>query len=149
MRSALDTGGTWSGGARLRYFGQRPLVEDNSVHSKASTLVNLQVGYRYPRVDAPGEVPANKPAATPQQSEQPAPDTAAAKPNEAAEAVTQDIGENLCRGVGRGCIQCGEAEWLPQIAAQCAFLVVAVEQLGHRAVGRETVVAGLQETHET
>ena len=36
----------WSAGLRLRYFGPRPLIEDNSVRSKSSTLVNMQVGYR-------------------------------------------------------------------------------------------------------
>ncbi len=36
----------WSGGLRLRYFGPRPLIEDNSVRSKPSTLVNLQAGYK-------------------------------------------------------------------------------------------------------
>lgn len=35
----------WSGGLRLRYFGPRPLIEDNSVRSKSSTLVNATVGY--------------------------------------------------------------------------------------------------------
>ncbi|MBS0349162.1 MAG: TonB-dependent receptor [Proteobacteria bacterium] len=43
---SYDAGGKWSGGARLRYFGPRPLVEDDSVRSKASTLVNLRAGYR-------------------------------------------------------------------------------------------------------
>jgi hypothetical protein len=38
--------GPWSGGARLRYFGPRALIEDNSVRSKPSTLVNLQGSYR-------------------------------------------------------------------------------------------------------
>ena len=33
------------GGARLRYFGSRPLVEDDSVRSSSSTLVNLRGGY--------------------------------------------------------------------------------------------------------
>ncbi len=33
------------GSIRLRYFGPRPLVEDNSVRSKATTLVNLEAGY--------------------------------------------------------------------------------------------------------
>ncbi|MFA5215751.1 TonB-dependent receptor [Sulfuricurvum sp.] len=32
------------GGLRLRYFGSRALIEDNSVRSKPSTLVNLKVG---------------------------------------------------------------------------------------------------------
>ncbi len=36
----------WSAGIRVRYFGPRPLVEDNSVRSNSSTLVNLQAGYR-------------------------------------------------------------------------------------------------------
>jgi outer membrane receptor protein involved in Fe transport len=31
---------------RLRYFGPRPLVEDNSVRSKATTLLNAEVGYQ-------------------------------------------------------------------------------------------------------
>jgi outer membrane receptor protein involved in Fe transport len=45
--ASYDAGGVWSGGVRLRYFGPRPLVEDNSVRSGASTLVNLGVGYKY------------------------------------------------------------------------------------------------------
>ena len=44
-----DNGGAWSGGTRLRYFGPRALIEDNSVRSKASTIVNLQAGYRIDR----------------------------------------------------------------------------------------------------
>lgn len=36
----------WFGGLRLRYFGPRPLIEDNSVRSHGSTLVNLRAGYR-------------------------------------------------------------------------------------------------------
>jgi outer membrane receptor protein involved in Fe transport len=38
--------GPWSGGVRLRHFGGRPLVEDNTVRSPSSTLVNLSLGYR-------------------------------------------------------------------------------------------------------
>ena len=34
---------------RLRYFGPRPLVEDNSRRSKATTLVNLEGGYQLAR----------------------------------------------------------------------------------------------------
>ena len=34
------------GSIRLRYFGPRTLIEDNSVQSKATTLVNLQAGYQ-------------------------------------------------------------------------------------------------------
>ena len=35
------------GGLRLRYFGPRPLIEDNTVRSTASALVNLRVGYAF------------------------------------------------------------------------------------------------------
>ncbi|MDO7454037.1 TonB-dependent receptor [Acinetobacter baumannii] len=37
----------WSLGVRMRYFGPRPLIEDNSVKSSSSTLVNLQATYRF------------------------------------------------------------------------------------------------------
>jgi hypothetical protein len=36
-------------GFRLRSFGPRPLIEDNSVRSKSSTLVNAQLGYEIAR----------------------------------------------------------------------------------------------------
>jgi len=42
------------GSLRLRYFGPRPLVADNSVRSKSTTLLNLEGGYqvsRYIRVN--------------------------------------------------------------------------------------------------
>ncbi len=32
---------------RLRHFGRRPLIEDNSVKSRDTTLVNLQTGWRW------------------------------------------------------------------------------------------------------
>jgi outer membrane receptor protein involved in Fe transport len=35
----------WSGGLRLRYFGPRALIEDNSQRSGSSTLVNAGLGY--------------------------------------------------------------------------------------------------------
>jgi len=35
------------GSLRLRYFGPRPLIEDNSVRSKATSLLNLEVGYKF------------------------------------------------------------------------------------------------------
>jgi hypothetical protein len=35
----------WSGGLRLRYFGPRPLTQDGSVSSRASTLVYADLGY--------------------------------------------------------------------------------------------------------
>ncbi|HEV7714917.1 MAG TPA: TonB-dependent receptor [Steroidobacteraceae bacterium] len=37
----------WFGGARLRYFGAAPLVEDNSVRSKPTQIVNADIGYRF------------------------------------------------------------------------------------------------------
>ena len=36
----------WYGSARLRYFGERPLIEDGSVESDPSTSVNLLVGWK-------------------------------------------------------------------------------------------------------
>jgi hypothetical protein len=38
--------GSWSGSLRLRYFGPRPLVEDNSVRSAASVGLNGRIAYR-------------------------------------------------------------------------------------------------------
>jgi len=32
---------------RLRYFGPRPLMEDDSIRSGATVLLNAQVGYRF------------------------------------------------------------------------------------------------------
>lgn len=46
---SYDGQGKWSGGLRLRYFGPRPLIEDGSIHSQASTLLNLQAGYKIDR----------------------------------------------------------------------------------------------------
>ncbi|MCG2575550.1 TonB-dependent receptor [Dechloromonas sp. XY25] len=42
----LDHLGPWFGALRLRYFGPRPLIEDNSVRSGGSALTNLRVGYK-------------------------------------------------------------------------------------------------------
>jgi hypothetical protein len=42
----VDRNGPWSGSLRLRYVGPRPLVEDNSVRSRASLTLNGRVGYR-------------------------------------------------------------------------------------------------------
>ncbi|MEM7083169.1 MAG: TonB-dependent receptor [Pseudomonadota bacterium] len=36
----------WYGSARMRHFGKRPLIEDNSVQSDPSTVFNMSVGYR-------------------------------------------------------------------------------------------------------
>ena len=41
-----DGDGPFSGALRLRYFGPRPLIEDDSVRSRASTTLNARVGYR-------------------------------------------------------------------------------------------------------
>jgi outer membrane receptor protein involved in Fe transport len=42
----VDQLGPWSGALRLRYFGPRPLIEDNSVRSKPSTTINGRIAYR-------------------------------------------------------------------------------------------------------
>lgn len=44
---SYNPSGAWNAGLRLRYFGARPLIEDNSVESSSSTLVNLQTAYRF------------------------------------------------------------------------------------------------------
>jgi outer membrane receptor protein involved in Fe transport len=38
--------GPWSGQFQLRYFGPRPLIEDNSQRSDPTTLAYARVGYR-------------------------------------------------------------------------------------------------------
>jgi hypothetical protein len=42
----VDRIGAWSGALRLRYFGPRPLVEDDSVRSHPSLTLNGRIGYR-------------------------------------------------------------------------------------------------------
>ena len=37
----------WFGSLQLRYFGPRPLIEDNSVRSAATSLANLRIGYKW------------------------------------------------------------------------------------------------------
>jgi outer membrane receptor protein involved in Fe transport len=37
----------WFGAIKTRYFGPRPLIEDDSVRAHSTTLVNAQVGYRF------------------------------------------------------------------------------------------------------
>lgn len=49
LGASWDDGGPWSAGLRLRYFGPRPLIEDNSVRSASSTLTNLHLAYRLDR----------------------------------------------------------------------------------------------------
>lgn len=41
----LDRSQGLFGSVRLRYFGSRPLVEDDSVRSEATSLTNVQVGW--------------------------------------------------------------------------------------------------------
>ena len=38
----------WFGSLRLRYFGERPLIEDGSVKSDSTTVLNLRAGYQGP-----------------------------------------------------------------------------------------------------
>ncbi len=49
LGATFDARGPWFGALRLRYFGPRPLIEDNSVRSKASATTNMRVGYRLDR----------------------------------------------------------------------------------------------------
>ena len=44
------------GSLRARYFGPRPLIEDNSMRSKATTLFTLEAGYKYKHWTAQLEV---------------------------------------------------------------------------------------------
>ncbi len=46
---SIDQLGPWFGALRLRYFGSRPLIEDNSVRAPGSALINLRLGYRFDR----------------------------------------------------------------------------------------------------
>ena len=43
---AVDNLGPWFGALQLRYFGPRPLIEDNSVRSKSTSTLNGRVGYK-------------------------------------------------------------------------------------------------------
>lgn len=45
--SFQDVFGGWFGGVKVRYFGPRPLIEDNSVRSDATTTVSARIGYRF------------------------------------------------------------------------------------------------------
>jgi len=38
--------GDWYGAFQMRYFGPRPLIEDNSVRSQATTVAYARVGYK-------------------------------------------------------------------------------------------------------
>jgi outer membrane receptor protein involved in Fe transport len=39
----------WFGGARVRYLGEAPLIEDDSMRSDPTLLVNVEAGYRFSR----------------------------------------------------------------------------------------------------
>jgi TonB dependent receptor/TonB-dependent Receptor Plug Domain len=43
---AVDNVGPWFGALQWRYFGPRPLVEDNSVRSSGTALFNGRIGYK-------------------------------------------------------------------------------------------------------
>jgi outer membrane receptor protein involved in Fe transport len=45
--ATIEDLGPWFGTLRFRYFGRRPLIEDDSVTSRPTTLVNLRVGYKF------------------------------------------------------------------------------------------------------
>ena len=44
---AVDGIGPYFGALQLRYFGPRPLIEDNSVRSKSTATLNGRVGYKF------------------------------------------------------------------------------------------------------
>jgi outer membrane receptor protein involved in Fe transport len=45
----VDDFGPWFGAFRIRHFGPRPLLEDNSQRSSSTTVANLRWGYRFDR----------------------------------------------------------------------------------------------------
>ncbi len=49
MGIALQHPNGWFGGARFRHFGAAPLIEDDSVRSDPTTLVNIEAGFRFTR----------------------------------------------------------------------------------------------------
>jgi hypothetical protein len=44
---AIDNIGPYFGSLQLRYFGPRPLIEDNSERSKSATTLNGRIGYKF------------------------------------------------------------------------------------------------------
>jgi outer membrane receptor protein involved in Fe transport len=46
---AVNRNDGWFGGARVRYLGEAPLIEDDSVRSDPTLLVNVEAGYRFNR----------------------------------------------------------------------------------------------------
>lgn len=43
----VDNWGPWFGAFRIRHFGPRALIEDNSVRSASTTLANLRLGHKF------------------------------------------------------------------------------------------------------
>ncbi len=46
LGASLSNWGNWSGALQLRYFGPRPLIEDNSVRSQATAIAYARLGYK-------------------------------------------------------------------------------------------------------
>jgi outer membrane cobalamin receptor len=46
IAAIVDDGGPFSGSLQLRYFGPRPLTEDNTVRSEATSTLNGKLGYQ-------------------------------------------------------------------------------------------------------
>jgi len=46
---SVENRGPWSGMLQMRYFGPRPLIEDDSVRSRSTLLWNLRAGYKIDR----------------------------------------------------------------------------------------------------
>ncbi len=47
LTAAINNLGPYSGSLRLRYFGPRPLIEDNSLRSNSTTLLSARAGYKF------------------------------------------------------------------------------------------------------
>ncbi len=47
LGATITQWGDWFGSLQLRYFGPRPLVEDDSIRSQSTLLTYARVGYRY------------------------------------------------------------------------------------------------------
>lgn len=47
LAMSVDHLGPYYGGLQLRYFGPRPLLEDNSVRSKSTATLNGRIGYKF------------------------------------------------------------------------------------------------------
>ncbi|MGI9045800.1 MAG: TonB-dependent receptor domain-containing protein [Burkholderiales bacterium] len=49
LGATVDNLGPYFGALQLRYFGPRPLIEDNSVRSSQTTLLSARIGYKFTR----------------------------------------------------------------------------------------------------